>query len=100
MINTATIQQTNDLQASFLKNMKNPVPSYVIGPKKHFKFVSWVIDESLDSNLKLVNDITTLPNERSSLESFEQYKTRQQMQRLMMKYRYMFTTDISTSNGN
>ena len=80
--------------------MKNPVPSYVIGPKKHFKFVSWVIDESLDSNLKLVNDITTLPNERSSLESFEQYKTRQQMQRLMMKYRYMFTTDISTSNGN
>ena len=100
MINTAIISETNKLQASFLKNMNQPAPSYVVGPKKHFKFVSWIIDESLDSNLKLVNDITTLSNERSHLETFEQYKIRQQMQRLMMKYRYMFTTDISISNDN
>lgn len=96
MINTAIIQETNKLKDSFLKNMNSPVPAYVVGSKKHFKFVNWVIDESLDSNLKLVDDITTLSNERSDLESFEEYKIRQQMQRLLMKYRYMFTTDIST----
>jgi hypothetical protein len=96
MINTAIIQETNKLKDSFLKNMSNPVPGYVVGSKKHFKFVNWVIDESLDSNLKLVNDITALSNKRSDLESFEEYKVRQKMQRLLMKYRYMFTTDIST----
>jgi hypothetical protein len=96
MINIETILETNKLKDSFLKNMNNVVPSYVTGSKKHFKFVNWVIDESLDSNLKLVNDITVLSNERSNLESFEEYKIRQKMQRLLMKYRYMFTTDIST----
>lgn len=96
MINTAIIQETNKLKDSFLKNMNKSVPGYVTGSKKHFKFVNWVIDESLDSNLKLVNDITTLSNKRSNLESFEEYKVRQKMQRLLMEYRYMFTTDIST----
>jgi glutamate racemase len=96
MINTAIIRETNRLKESFLKNMNMSVPSYVIGAKQHFKFVNWVIDESLDSNLKLVNDITTISNERSNLESFEEYKSRQKMQRLLMRYRYMFTTDIST----
>lgn len=100
MINTAIIHETNRLKESFLKNMSMSVPSYVIGPKQHFRFVNWIIDESLDSNLKLVNDITTLSNKRSDVESFEEYKTRQKMQRLLMKYRYMFTTDISTKNDN
>lgn len=100
MINTAIIHETNRLKESFLKNMNMSVPSYVIGPKQHFRFVNWIIDESLDSNLKLVNDITTLSNKRSDVESFEEYKTRQKMQRLLMKYRYMFTTDISTKNDN
>ena len=100
MINTAIIQETNRLKDSFLKNMSMSVPSYVIGPKQHFKFINWIIDESLDSNLRLVNDITTLSNERSELETYEEYKTRQKMQRLLMKYRYMFTTDLATKNDN
>ena len=95
-MNTATIQETNRLQASFLKSMNMTVPSYVIGPKKHYKFVNWVIDESLDSNLKLVSDITALASKRSDIETYEQYKGRQKMQRLLLKYRYMFTTDISS----
>ena len=97
-MNNATIQETNKMKAVFEAAMSKTVPSYIIGPKKHYKFVNWIIDESLDSNLKLVNDITTLPNKRSDIESFEEYKVRQKMQRLLMKYRYMFTTDLSNKN--
>lgn len=99
-MNNATIQETNKMKAVFEAAMSKTVPSYIIGPKKHYKFVNWIIDESLDSNLKLVNDITTLPNKRSDIESFEEYKVRQKMQRLLMKYRYMFTTDLSNKNDN
>jgi hypothetical protein len=94
-MNNAIIQETNRLFQSFSKSLNLDVPSYVIGSKKHYKFVNWVIDESLDSNLGLVNDITTLPNKRSDIETYEQYKMRQKMQRALLKYRYMFTTDIS-----
>lgn len=99
-MNNATIQETNKMKAVFEAAMSKTVPSYILGPKKHYKFVNWIIDESLDSNLKLVNDITTLPNKRSDIESFEEYKVRQKMQRLLMKYRYMFTTDLSNKNDN
>jgi hypothetical protein len=95
-MNNATIQETNRLFQSFSKNLNLSVPSYVIGPKNHYRFVNWVIDESLDSNLGLVNDITALPNKRSDIESFEQYKIRQKMQRALLKYRYMFTTNITS----
>lgn len=95
-MNNATIQETNRLFQSFSKNLNLSVPSYVIGPKNHYRFVNWVIDESLDSNLGLVNDITALPNKRSDIESFEQYKLRQKMQRALLKYRYMFTTNITS----
>jgi hypothetical protein len=94
-MNTTTIQESNKMKASFEAAMSKPVPSYILGPKRHFKFINWVIDQSLDSNLKLVNDITTLPNNRHNLESFEEYKIRQKMQRLLIKYRYMFTTDLA-----
>ena len=95
-MNNATIHETNRLFQSFSKNLNLSVPSYVIGPKNHYRFVNWVIDESLDSNLSLVNDITALPNKRSDIESFEQYKMRQKMQRALLKYRYMFTTNITS----
>ena len=95
-MNNATIHETNRLFQSFSKNLNLSVPSYVIGPKNHYRFVNWVIDESLDSNLSLVNDITVLPNKRSDIESFEQYKMRQKMQRALLKYRYMFTTNITS----
>jgi hypothetical protein len=100
MINTAIIHETNRLKESFLKNMNMSVPSYVIGAKQHFRFVNWIIDESLDSNLRLVNDISALPNKRSDVETFEEYKSRQKMQRLLMRYRYMFTTDLASKNVN
>jgi len=100
MINTEIIAETNRLKESFLKNMNMNVPAYVIGPKQHFRFVNWVIDESLDSNYRLVTDITALNAKRSELESFEQYKARLKMQKLLMKYRYMFITDLAAKNVN
>jgi hypothetical protein len=100
MINTEIIAETNRLKDSFLKSMSMIVPSYVIGPKNHYKLVNWVIDESLDSNYRLVTDITALNAKRSELESFEQYKARLKMQKLLMKYRYMFITDLTSKDVN
>lgn len=99
MLNTATVAETLNLQASFSKSMSQVVPTYIQGSKNHYKFVTWVIDESLDSNYRLVTDITALSSERSEIETFAQYKNRLKMQRMFKKHRYMFTTDISTSNG-
>jgi hypothetical protein len=100
MINTLTISETQRLQESFTKSMTQIVPTYIQGYKNHYKFVTWVIDESLDSNYRLVTDITALSSERSEIETFAQYKNRLKMQRMFKKYRYMFTTDISAKNGN
>ena len=100
MINTLTISETQRLQESFSKSMSQVVPTYIQGSKNHYKFVTWVIYESLDSNYRLVTDITALSSERSEIETFAQYKNRLKMQRFFKKYRYMFTTDLSTNNGN
>ena len=99
-MNTLIISETQRLQESFTKSMAQIVPTYIQGSKNHYKFVTWVIDESLDSNYRLVTDITALSSERSEIETFAQYKNRLKMQRMFKKYRYMFTTDLSTNNGN
>ena len=62
--------------------------------KNHYKFVNWVIDQSLDSNYRLVTDITALSQKRSEIESFSEYKIRLKIQKFLLKYRHYFITDL------